>query len=279
MRAPGNFASKILSFSKDFVGGSFHFSCFISVVCCMLTRLSIKLSTFLRAMSEPSEFVYASLPAPDLEVSKAFYSKVFGWKIGGGSQGGNIDSSSTPFGLGGDTPQVYFTPPQSLALLKDKGGRVTGEQEFDGVGHANFCQDDQGADLFFLETLPELGTGSPHPPMKHGDILRCCLPVEKEAEARLFYQAVLGWELDEETGCTTNLEGPVVCLQSVQNNTKTPQMESGPYFWFRVDDLEESLRRIREAGGSTETVRRRECACVDNQGVSFGVVEKKNDFQ
>jgi hypothetical protein len=58
------------------------------------------------------ELFYFNLYSPgDLEKSKTFYRKVFGWEIGGGSLGGHVNNAeNTPCGVspGGSYNAVYF---------------------------------------------------------------------------------------------------------------------------------------------------------------------------
>ena len=73
------------------------------------------------------ELFYFVLPAPNVEKSKAFFTKVFGWKGYGGGQGGHVDCTNTPCGLGGDVNEVYFTTldlPKTLEKVLAHGGTI-----------------------------------------------------------------------------------------------------------------------------------------------------------
>lgn len=63
-------------------------------------------------MAGAKELFYFNLYSPgDMEKTKAFYRKVFGWEIGGGSLGGHVDNAeNTPCGIhpGGSNNTVYF---------------------------------------------------------------------------------------------------------------------------------------------------------------------------
>ena len=95
------------------------------------------------------ELFYFTLPAPELTKSKSFYSTVFRWKIGGGSLGGHVASPNTPHGLspcGRDNDVYFFTKDleESMKLVQQQGGKILSQADFESVGKAAFCQDNQG---------------------------------------------------------------------------------------------------------------------------------------
>ena len=99
------------------------------------------------------ELFYFVLPAPDIDKSKAFFSKVFGWKDFGGAQGGHVGCTNTPCGLGGDVNELYFTTldiEESLKKVVAHGGAIVKQTE-NSVGKAALCQDNQGIYIWFQE--------------------------------------------------------------------------------------------------------------------------------
>ena len=74
---------------------------------------------------------YFTLPAPDLERSKVFFSRLFGWDVSGGSLGGHIANVTPAGGLfpGGDPGDrnVYLTVydlDAAAAKVVQLGGQV-----------------------------------------------------------------------------------------------------------------------------------------------------------
>jgi predicted enzyme related to lactoylglutathione lyase len=94
--------------------------------------------------------------------------------------------------------------------------------------------------------------------------------------AREFYGSLFGWEfVDEGNGAT--IETP-----NIPGGLHGGDVGASPYLFFRVDDLDAALTRVRqlggEAGGSAggddpDTVARfgRFVFCRDDQGSGFGL--------
>ena len=97
------------------------------------------------------------------------------------------------------------------------------------------------------------------------------LGVADMQRARNFYGSLFGWKFADEGGGAT---------------IETPNIRGGlhgsPYVFFRVDDLDAALVRVRELGGDPgedvggqdpDTVARfgRFVLCKDDQGSSFGL--------
>ena len=241
-------------------------------------------------MSKPNELFYVALPAPDLTRSATFYGKVLGWQVGGGSQGGHVNNTTTPCGfargqsaMGGSTVYFVTKPEQSLEeameLVTSNGGKVERVEDY-GFGRCAFCNDNQGT-AFCLQDISKDASETfkthavdPAKGSLPGDLLWFSLGVAGDGKkAQAFYKAVLGWEFSEnitgdESLRITNLRGP------------TGQLDIGKYskttLWFQVDDLETARATIQQAGGKAQSASQGPyglCSeCVDDQGAAFGIV-------
>jgi predicted enzyme related to lactoylglutathione lyase len=98
------------------------------------------------------------------------------------------------------------------------------------------------------------------------------------ARAREFYGSLFGWEFIEE-GNGATIETP-----NIPGGIHPGDEGASPYLFFRVDDLDAALARVRELGGEVggyassedpDTVSRfgRFVLCRDDQGSSFGLHE------
>jgi predicted enzyme related to lactoylglutathione lyase len=96
--------------------------------------------------------------------------------------------------------------------------------------------------------------------------------------ARAFYGALFGWEFSE----PPSGEGAVIEGSSVPGGIHGGDPGASPYLFFRVDDLDAAIARVRglggdaigdEAGDDPETVARfgRFAFCTDDQGSRFGL--------
>jgi uncharacterized protein len=112
----------------------------------------------------------------------------------------------------------------------------------------------------------------------HGELSFFELGVGDIARAREFYGTLFGWEfVDEGAGAT--IETP-----NVPGGIHPGDEGATPYVFFRVDDFDAALARVRELGGEVadsvsdddpDTVARfgRFVMCKDDQGSSFGLHE------
>ena len=111
----------------------------------------------------------------------------------------------------------------------------------------------------------------------HGELSFFELGVRDPGRAREFYGSLFGWEfVDEGNGAT--IETP-----NVPGGLHGGDAGASPYLFFRVDDLDSALARVRELGGEVgddvgggddpDAVARfgRFLLCKDNQGSSFGL--------
>lgn len=102
------------------------------------------------------------------------------------------------------------------------------------------------------------------------------LGVGDAARAREFYGALFGWEFTDE-GSGARIETP-----NIPGGLHDGDPGASPLVFFRVDDLDDALARLRELGGEPgedlggedpETAARfgRFVLCRDDQGSSFGL--------
>ena len=108
------------------------------------------------------------------------------------------------------------------------------------------------------------------------------LGVQDAERGRAFYQALLGWRMEPGPSGT----GFAVTTAGVPGGIHDDDPQASPYLFFRVDDLDAALERVRELGGTVdetehgdegdqESVTRfgRFKLCRDDQGSSFGLHE------
>ena len=106
------------------------------------------------------------------------------------------------------------------------------------------------------------------------------LGVADANRGREFYGNLFGWDFAEE-GSGATIETP-----NVPGGLHGGDEGASPYLFFRVDDLDAAVARVRELGGELgdyvsegnddpETVARfgRFVTCKDDQGSSFGLHE------
>jgi predicted enzyme related to lactoylglutathione lyase len=100
-------------------------------------------------------------------------------------------------------------------------------------------------------------------------------------KARTFYGGLLGWEF--EAGPTGDLsQGAVIRTPGVDGGLHGGDEGATPYLFFRVDDMDAALDRVRELGGRVESSPDvdpeksdaefgRFALCRDDQGSPFGL--------
>lgn len=105
--------------------------------------------------------------------------------------------------------------------------------------------------------------------------------VADAAKAREFYGQLLGWEFEAGPGGDLS-RGAVIRTAGIDGGLHGGDEGASPYLFFRVDDIDAALERVRELGGTVEhspdTDREKSDAdfgrfalCRDDQGSGFGL--------
>jgi uncharacterized protein len=104
------------------------------------------------------------------------------------------------------------------------------------------------------------------------------LGVADTERGRAFYEGLFGWRF--ETGPSGN--GYAVTAPNVPGGMHGGDPGATPYLFFRVDDMDEAIERVRELGGVVEEMNvegdeasiarfGRFKLCRDDQGSAFGL--------
>lgn len=163
--------------------------------------------------------------------------------------------------------------------VEENGGSILSLENFDEIGRAAHCQDNQGTNFSLQEPgTPEMKehAANVRKGSRHGDLFFFSLPVEDGEKAKLFYGAVLGWEFGskgKQGGLgITNLRGP-------DGGLGCDRPGHYPSFWFRVENMsiEDATKLVKDSGGIAgdvfDTAEGRMSQCKDDQGVEFGLVQ------
>jgi predicted enzyme related to lactoylglutathione lyase len=111
-----------------------------------------------------------------------------------------------------------------------------------------------------------------------GEVAFFELGVEDVERGRAFYEGLFGWRFER----GPSGEGWTIAAGDVPGGMHGGDRGAAPYLFFRVDDLEAAVDRVRELGGVVEelavegdqdTVARfgRFKVCRDDQGSPFGL--------
>ena len=106
-----------------------------------------------------------------------------------------------------------------------------------------------------------------------GELNYFYIPVDDPERARAFYGAVLGWEFEPRP----KADGFHITNTAPPGGLVTGREGSTPHAYFRVDDIQAAVARVRELGGqAADPVEFSEGAsseCSDDQGISFGLFQ------
>jgi uncharacterized protein len=99
------------------------------------------------------------------------------------------------------------------------------------------------------------------------------LGVPDAAHAKAFFGELLGWSFSRTTGENAWIETP-----GVRGGLHDGDEERNIVVYFRVEDIEAAVRRVRELGGQAHDPPPpdkggRFVSCQDDQGVAFGLHE------
>ncbi len=223
----------------------------------------------------PGSLFYFTMPGPDVERSGAFYSALFGWDLQRGDSGYHVANTYPPMGLASNPSaeaEVWLEVVDidaAVARVRELGGTATEPVHYDS-GWTTTCTDPNGA-RFHL-TVPRTDYRQPaRSSSQHGELFYWTLPAPDAEAATAFYADLLGWEFGEpgeQGGMHVSNRLPDGGLGGGREGT-TPEL------FFRVDDLDEAVAKVRELGGEAEVVAEgdegRHAMCTDDQGIPFGM--------
>jgi predicted enzyme related to lactoylglutathione lyase len=209
--------------------------------------------------------MYYAIHTPDLARAKNFYSVVFGWTFRSDS---HIEGSSPAGGLGDGKPGIdlYFEVPDiaaAVAKLRELGG-VAPDPVRSTSGWS--CVAEEGRLALWQ---PAEGYADGNPKCAEGDLFYYVVPVADD-KTKERYAVVLGWELSP--GSHSN-------GWNIDNSAPPGGVfvdhAGAPDLYFRVPDVDEAARRVRDAGGTAGDKQPNSAgwhaACHDDQGVAFSI--------
>lgn len=234
---------------------------------------------------------YVSLWVPDVGRAAGFFAAVLGWRYApaSGPQGRRVEGQSLHHGLwGGQTPTTLFCcfavddVEAAVGRVRSAGGTAA-EPQPEPYGLIAECVDDQGVRFAVYQPpggAPSTGGASTGGPggeapapngVRHGDLAYLTMQVVDSAKARAFYGQVLGWRFAAgrvPDGWQVEDVAPMVGLSGGHHVATT-------WGLYRVDDVDEAVRAVREAGGTATEPERQPygvtATCTDDQGTRFAV--------
>jgi uncharacterized protein len=221
-------------------------------------------------------FDWYDLMTEDTEGAKAFYTQVIGWTTAPwGGPGG--DSGYTMWlageeGVGGvvklpDEAKAMGAPSHWLGYVvvpdvdatakafADAGGRVLRPAyDMAGVGRIAVVADPWGASIGLF--LPGGELDGEVPKAGPGEVSWCELATENWEAAHAFYKTVFGWidsdkmDMGEQGGMYQMFkkQGMEWSIGGIFNRPKEMPVSAWLYY-FRVEDLDGAMNRVRELGG------------------------------
>jgi predicted enzyme related to lactoylglutathione lyase len=248
---------------------------------------------------------WTDLGTTDVEDAKRFYKAVFDWDAmdvpGGESMPYTMLSKAGKMvaGLGGMTPEqieagypatwsTYIAVDDvdaTLEKISEAGGSVVmPAMDAMGTGRMAFAADPTGAAFGMWQAGTHRGAQLVN---EHGTLTWNELITDDAATATTFYETVFGYRsevTDMPTGQYTTFwaEGNVEGNAAAGMMGKTDDMGDVPNYWgvyFAVDDVDESVRKVKDAGGVVLTdimsipEMGRMAVVADPQGAAFTVIE------
>jgi uncharacterized protein len=222
---------------------------------------------------------YFVVNVPDAVRAKDFYGSVLGWQAepGDDPQSYYHVAGSAPAGGisgGAKTPRIatYFLVDDAkttVTKVRELGGQAPDPTQ-SASGWSAECTDDQGGEFAIWQ--PERSHAPAGPPKGAvGDLFYSVLPVADDEQAKRFYGALFGWEF--RTGShphgwnLVNVE-PAAGLFGAGTSGQI-------MVYFRVDDIEAAVAKVRAAGGTSGPVEPNSAGwhttCTDDQGVKFSL--------
>lgn len=250
------------------------------------------------AVFAPGTVNWVDLSSKDLEKSKAFYSKLFGWKpntiedpqAGGytwfllnGKQIGAVGGTQ-----GEQAPtawSIYFATDdatKTAKAVKDAGGKVIAEP-FDvmGAGRMAVFQDPSGA--FFNVWEPGSHKGFEAEPGQPNTYTWAELNANVDDKIKTFYKKVFGWgskssPMGEGQSDYTEWQ---VDGKSIAGGTDMAVKRGAPPHWliyFASDDVDATTKKVADLGGKIMLEAQdfpggRFSIVADPQGGAFGILK------
>lgn len=223
----------------------------------------------------PGSLFYFTMPGPDVERSAAFYTDLFGWELHGGDAGYHVANTYPPMGLASNfstEAEIWIEVVDidaAVAKVRELGGTASEPVHYDS-GWSTACTDPNGA-RFHL-TVPRSDYRQPaRSSSGHGELFYWTLPARDAESATSFYGELLGWEF----GDAGEQGGMHIANRLPDGGLGGGREGTSPELFFRVDDLEEAVTKVRTLGGEAEVVAEgpegRHAMCTDDQGVAFGL--------
>ncbi|MGH8870895.1 MAG: VOC family protein [Acidimicrobiia bacterium] len=111
-----------------------------------------------------------------------------------------------------------------------------------------------------------------------GELAFVEIGVDDVERGRVFYEGLFGWKL--ETGPSG--QGYTISMPNVGGGMHGGDKGAAPYLFFRVDDIDQAVERVKELGGTVDDVdvdsdedsvaqHGRFKLCRDDQGSPFGL--------
>ncbi|WP_243790160.1 VOC family protein [Saccharopolyspora gloriosae] len=180
-----------------------------------------------------------------------------------------------PVHRGGPSVNLLLEVPDVDAVVRrarEHGATAVGDIEDNPYGRAGRFQDPFGHRWQIMtppgRSVPEQAAPAPPRAARHGDIDYITITAPDSGLAKEFYGAVLGWRFapgNVEDGWQIEDVRPMAGLHGGQTDDV--------HLCFRVDDLDDTLNRVREQGGEAgepqEMPYGRLATCTDNQGRHF----------
>ena len=222
---------------------------------------------------------YFTIPAPDADRSRRFWSTVLGWDLEPSPSGFNISGIAQPGGLNVAEPQhgptVWVRVPdihEASRAVESLGGSAERPIEYP-TGWSVGCRTPSGT-RFHLSTPAAAYDHEPEYGRRHGDLFYLSLPAPDPDVAVRFFSRVVGWQFDE-PGSAGGLHVANAVTECGLGGGREGEF---PELFFRVDDIEEARRRVAANGGAIlsdvmEGPEGRHLMCDDGQGVVFGLSE------
>jgi hypothetical protein len=217
--------------------------------------------------------IWYELLTPDHDASKKFYDHVIGWTIGGKPEGpmdyrmvatsggdfvGGVMQLTPEMTAGGGKPTWLFyigvaDVDASFEKVKANGGGVMLEPfDIPGAGRAAMVTDPQGNPFYIMRgSSPENSTAFERTGM--GKCNWNELNTPDQADANKFYADTFGWAYPDKM--SMGAMGDYIFIDAAGQTigatmTIQPGDSPGWRFYFRTPDIEDTAKKVGEAGGT-----------------------------